>query len=125
MREVQSIARDFSPFKDVTTLNQRAALLASQPDTIAALKAERDDEVRERETTGAMLALLEELDVVGGIAKLKARVAPLLDQSRASEDSSTRRIARRVLTTLRASTAGYRSPELQQLLDQISAAVAR
>jgi poly(3-hydroxybutyrate) depolymerase len=124
-RELQSIARDFSAFKDVTELNRRAAVLAAQPDTIAALKTERDDQAHEEESTVAMLALLEELDVDGGIARLKARAVPLLDQARASSDSSSRRIARRVLTTLRASTAGIRNPELQVLLDQISAAVAR
>ncbi len=125
MRELESIARDFGPFKNVTVLNQRAATLAAEADTIAARKIERDDEAREKESTGAMLALLEDLDVDGGIATLKERVTPLLDQARASEDSSSRRIARRVLTTLRASTVGIRNPELQKLLDQISAVVAR
>jgi poly(3-hydroxybutyrate) depolymerase len=125
MRELQSIVRDFSRFKDVTELNRRAAALAAQPDTIAALNAERDDQTREEESTAAMLALLEELDVDGGVARLKARAAPLLEQARASADSPSRRIARRVLTTLRASTAGIRNVELQELLDQISVAVAR
>jgi len=125
MRELQSIVRDFSRFKDVTELNRRAAAVAAQPDTIAALKAERDDQAHEEESTAAMLALLEELDVDGGVARLKARAAPLLEQARASADSSSRRIARRVLTTLRASTAGIRNVELQELLDQISVAVAR
>jgi poly(3-hydroxybutyrate) depolymerase len=125
MRELQSIVRDFSRFKDVTELNRRAAAVAAQPDTIAALNAERDDQTREEESTAAMLALLEELDVDGGIARLKARAAPLLEQARASADSPSRRIARRVLTTLRASTAGIRNVELQELLDQISVAVAR
>ena len=125
MRELQSIVRDFSRFKDVTALNRRAAAVAAQPDTIAALKAERDDQAHEEESTAAMQALLEELDVDGGIARLKTRAAPLLEQARASADSPSRRIARRVLTTLRASTAGIRNVELQELLDQISVAVAR
>src|SRR5262245_4095010 len=125
MRELQSIVRDFGSFKDVTALNRRAAAVAAQPDTIAALKAERDDQAHEEEITAAMLALLEELDVDGGIARLKARAAPLLEQARVSSDSPSRRIARRVLTTLRASTAGIRNAELQELQNQISAAVAR
>ena len=98
MRELESIARDFSPFKNVTVLKQRVAVLAARPNTVASLKVERDDEAREEESTAAILALLEELDVDGGIAKLKARVTPLLAQAGASEDSSSRRIARRVLT---------------------------
>jgi pimeloyl-ACP methyl ester carboxylesterase len=120
MRELQSIARDFSRFKNVTEFTRRAEVLAAQAGTIAALNVERDDEAREEESTAAILALLEELDVDGGIAKLNARATPLLEQARAAADSSSRRIARRVLTTLRASTAGLRKPELQALLDQIS-----
>jgi hypothetical protein len=65
------------------------------------------------------------VDISSGLAKLKERVTQLLDQSRALEDSSSRRIARRVLTSLRASTVGVRNPELQMLLDQISGVVLR
>jgi hypothetical protein len=60
-----------------------------------------------------------------GFAKLKERVTQFLDQSRAPEDSSSRRIARRVLTSLRASEVGVRNPELQVLLNQISGVVPR
>ena len=125
MRELQSIAQDFRLFKDVTGLNQRAARLAAQPSATAALNLERADEAREQEITGAIAALLEELDIEGGVARLKERVTGLLDQARALEDSSSRRIARRVLSSLRASTAGVRNPELQTLLDRISAVVPR
>jgi hypothetical protein len=125
MRELQSIAQDFDLFKNVARLNQRAARLAAQPSATAALNLERADEVREQEMTGAILALLEELDIDSGVAKLKERVTELLDQARAPEDSSSRRIARRVLGGLRASTAGVRNPELQTLLDRISAVMPR
>jgi len=125
MRELQSIAQDFRPFKDVTGLTQRAARLAAQPSATAALNLERADEAREQEITGVIVALLEELDIDGGVAKLKERVTGLLDQARALEDSSSRRIARRVLSSLRASTASVRNPELQTLLDRISAVVPR
>jgi hypothetical protein len=109
----------------VTGLNQRAARLAAQPSATAALNLERADEAREQEITGAIVALLEELDIDGGVAKLKERVTELLDQARALEDSSSRRIARRVLSSLRASTASVRNPELQTLVDRISAVVPR
>ena len=125
MRELQSIARDFRPFKNVTGLNQRAALLAAQQDVKGALDVERADEAREDEMTAEISALLEELDIDNGFAKLRERVIKLLDQSRAPEDSSSRRIARRVLTSLRASTVGVRNPELQMLFDQISGVVPR
>ena len=125
MRELQSIAQDFRPFKNVTGLNQRAALLAAQQDVKAALDVERADGAREDEMTAEIFALLEELDISSGFARLKERVTQLVDQSRALEDSSSRRIARRVLTSLRASTVGVRNPELQMLLDQISGVVPR
>jgi hypothetical protein len=125
MRELQSIAQDFRLFKNVTGLNQRAALLAKQQEVKVALDVERADEAREDEMTAEILALLEEVDISSGFAKLKERVTQLLDQSRALEDSSSRRIARRVLTSLRASTVGMRNPELQMLLDQISGVVLR
>jgi hypothetical protein len=125
LRELQSIAQDFRPFKNVTGLNQRATLLAEQQKVKVALDVERADEAREDEMTVEILALLEEVDISSGFAKLKERVTQLLDQARALEDSSSRRIARRVLTSLRASTGGVRNPELQVLLDQISAVVLR
>jgi hypothetical protein len=74
--------------------------------------------------TGAIVAL-EELDIDGGVAKLKERVTELLDQARALEDSPSRRIARRVLSGLRVSIAGVRNPELRTLVDRISAVVPR
>jgi predicted esterase len=125
LRELQSIAQDFRPFKNVTGLNQRAALLAEQQNVKVARDVERADEAREDEMTAEVLALLEEVDISSGFAKLKERVTQLLDQSRALDDSSSRRIARRVLTSLRASTVGVRNPELQMLLDQMSGVVLR
>ena len=125
MRELQSIARDFRSFKNVTALDQRAARLAAQQDVKAALDVERADEAREDELTAEIFALLEELDIAGGVAKLNERVTPLLDQSRALQDSSSRRIARRVLTSLRASAVGVRNPDLQVLLDRITAVAPR
>jgi hypothetical protein len=125
LRELQSIVQDFRAFKNVTGLNQRAARLAEQQEVKVALDVERADEAREDEMTAETLALLEEVDISSGFAKLKERVTQLLDQSRALEDSSSRRIARRVLTSLRASTVGVRNPELQMLLDQISGVVLR
>src|SRR3989442_3775417 len=106
MREVQSIAQDFRLFKNVTGLNRRAARLAAQPSATAALNLERADEAREQEITGTILAVLQELEIAGGVAKLKHRVTGLLDQARVLEDSSPRRIARRVLSSLRAWTDG-------------------
>jgi hypothetical protein len=52
-------------------------------------------------------------------ARLKQRVTRLLAQSSAAEDSPDRRIARRVLAGFRATSTGIRSPEFQELLNQI------
>jgi hypothetical protein len=123
MRELQSIAEDFKRFKNVTAIHQRVAALSAQSDVKTALNAERADEMREEDLTGDLVALLEEVDISSGLAKLKERVTQLLGQARAAEDSSARRIARRVLTSLRASGAGGRNPELQTLFDQIPAFV--
>jgi hypothetical protein len=66
-----------------------------------------------------MAVLMEEVDIPSGLAKLTARVSELLEQSRAATDSSARRIARRVLTNLRAAGAGTHAPELQALLERV------
>lgn len=125
MRELQSIARDFRGLKDVSGLNQRAVALSTQTDVKAALEVERADDEREDEFGAEMSVLLEEVDISSGFAKLKARVTELLDQSRAVSDSSSRRIARRVLASLRAATGGMRNPELQELLAQIPVTTPR
>lgn len=119
MRELQSIANDFHGLKNVSDLTRRAAALSQQPEVKAALEAERAEDVREDEITAEMSVLMEEVDVPSGLAKLKGRVSELLEQSRADTDSSARRIARRVLTSLRAAGAGTKAPELQALLERV------
>jgi hypothetical protein len=119
MRELQSIASDFRSLENVSSATQRAAALSQQPEVKAALKAERAEDEREDAINGEMAMLLEELDTSSGLARLKARVSELLEQSRAATDTSARRIARRVLTNLRAAGAGTNAPELQALLEQV------
>jgi uncharacterized protein YicC (UPF0701 family) len=119
MRELQSIANDFRGFENVSSSTQRAAALSQQPEVKAALEAERAEDEREDAITAEMSVLMEEVDIPSGLAKLKAHVSELLEQSRAAADSSARRIARRVLTNLRAAGAGTNAPELQTLLEQV------
>lgn len=125
MRELQSIARDFRGLKDVNGLDQRAMALSAQADVKAALDVERADRARENEMHAEVSALMEDADTSTGFAKLRAYVSTLLGQSQAVDDSSSRRMARRVLTGLRASTAGMRLPELKALLEHIPAATTR
>jgi hypothetical protein len=119
MRELQSIANDFRSLENVSSSTQRAAALSQQPDVKAALEAERAEDEREDAITGEMAVLMEEVDTPSGLAKLKGRVNELLEQSRAATDTSARRIARRVLTSLRAAGAGTSAPELQALLERV------
>jgi hypothetical protein len=54
-----------------------------------------------------------------GFPKLKVRVTQLLEQSKSAQDSTDRRIARRVLTGLSASSRSINNPDFQELLNQI------
>jgi hypothetical protein len=119
MRELQSIARDFNGLENISGVTQRAAALSERPEVKAAQEAERAEDEREDAITAEMSVLMEEVDIPSGLAKLKARVSELLEQSRAATDSSARRIARRVLTNLRAAGAGTKAPELQALLERV------
>lgn len=119
MREWQSIARDFRELKNVSELDQRAVALSAQADVKAALDAERADAEREDAMRAAMAALLADVDTNPGFAKLQAEVSALLRQSQEVDDSSSRRMARRVLTSLRAATTGMLHPDLKALFEQI------
>ena len=125
MREWQSIARDFRGLKNVSELDQRAAALSAQADVKAALDAERADAEREDGMRAQVAALLEDVDTSSGVAKLQAHINALLSQSREATDSSSRRMARRVLTSLRAAAAGTRHPDLKALLEQIPTTTPR
>ena len=119
MREWRSIATDFQGLKDVSKFAVRALALERQADVKDALKAEQLDEERELRITAEVYQLRDRMSNGTSFAKLKERVTKLLDQSKAAEDSSDRRIARRVLTGLNASSRSIRNPEFQELLDQI------
>jgi hypothetical protein len=119
MRELQSIAHDFNGLENISGVTQRAAALSERPEVKAAQEAERAEDEREDAITAEMSVLMEEVDIPSGLAKLKGRVNELLEQSRAATDSSARRIARRVLTNLRAAGAGTNAPELQALLERV------
>lgn len=125
MREWQSIARDFRGLKNVSELDRRAAALSAQADVKAALDAERADAEREGRMIAEIAALLEDVDTSVGLAKLQAHINALLSQSREAADSSSRRMARRVLTSLRAATAVTRHPDLKALLEQIPTTTPR
>jgi len=119
MRELRSIAVDFQGMKDVSKFTERAAALERQADVKEALKAERAEEERELRTTAEVYQLRDRMNNAAGFPKLKERVTQLLAQSTSAEDSTDRRIARRVLTGLSASSRSIHNPEFQELLNQI------
>ena len=121
MRELKSIAVDFEGFEDVAKVSEGAAALERLQDVKDGLNAERSEEERERRITAEVYQLRNELTLPSSdvFAKLKERVIQLLEQSKAAEDSPTRRIARRVLTGLSVSSRGIGHPEFQELLNQI------
>ena len=121
MRELKLIAADFHGLKDAGDVNQRAAALERQQEASDGLAAERAEEERELQTTAEIYRLLNQLTPRNSdiFARLRERVTTLLQQSRAAEDSSDRRVARRVLTGLRASSRNIVHPEFQELLKQI------
>jgi hypothetical protein len=119
MRALKAMAEDFEGLKDVKALRDRAASLERRQDVRDALKVDGAQEEREVQTTADVFYLLSKLNDAGGFEKLKARVVPLIERSRALSDSSDRRIARRVLASLSASARGVPHPEFQELLKQI------
>ena len=119
MREWKSIAADFQGLRDVSKFAARAAALERQADVKDAIKAERLDEERELQTTAEVYQLRDRMNNGASFSKLKDRVEQLLEQSHAAEDSSERRIARRVLNGLSASSRSIRNPAFQDLLNRI------
>jgi hypothetical protein len=119
MREWKSIATDFQGLKDVLQYAGRAGVLEHQADVKELLKAERLEEERELRASAEIYQLRDRMGNGTSFAQLKERVTQLLAQSKAPEDSSERRIARRVLTGFSASSRSIRDPAFQELLNQI------
>jgi len=119
MRELKSIVVDFQGMKDVGKFREEAATLERQADVKDALRAEHAEEVSEAQTNTEVYQLRDRMNSGATFPKLKERVTKLLEQSKTAEDSTDRRIARRVLTGLRASSGSIRNPEFQELLNQI------
>lgn len=119
IREWRSIAVDFEGLKDVRQYAARADALERTADVKKLLQAEREAEARELQITVELYQLRDRMSNAATFAKLKERVAQLLAQSKAAGDSTDRRIARRVLTGLSASSRSIQDPAFQELLQQI------
>jgi hypothetical protein len=119
MRALKSIAEDFRSFKDVVTINRRVAALERRQDVKDRLEAERTEERRELQTRDEVYRLVGDVERRDNLARLEERLTKLLEESKAAADSPNRRIARRVLAGLNASSRGIRNPELRELLARI------
>src|SRR5205823_4206259 len=93
--------------------------LNREADTKKELAAERDEEDRELQVDADIYRLREAMNSGDNFSKLKDRLLKLLAQSKASADSSDRRIARRVLAGFSAGSRGTGNAKFQELLDQI------
>jgi len=110
---------DFTGWKDVGKIAERAAALAKQQDVKDALKAEQKAEERELQVQAELFQLRDRRNNAASFAKLKERLQKFVEDSRTLADSTDRRIARRVLTGFSASSRSIREPEFQALLESI------
>jgi hypothetical protein len=122
LRELKSIVTDFQGYKDISAIKSRVAAMEHQADVDKAERALRLEEEREA-TLSSQVNELRDLVANGdNIAELKALVLKLNEQSKAAQDSSDRRVARRVLGGLRISSGGIRNPEFRALMNELRTA---
>jgi hypothetical protein len=123
MRELKQIAGDFEGLRDVGDVLEAAAALEARHDVAAALSAEQAEDARETRVTREVEVLVRHLrwpeQADAALASLESFAASLLEVARQDADSSERRIARRVLAGLRASTRGIRHPKFQAWMNDI------
>jgi dienelactone hydrolase len=130
MRALNLIAKDFDGFKDVAAVAKSAATLERQPDVADALRAEHEDDLYEGQIANELNRLLRQLGWPeregAAFVTLKAHVTSLLKAARTADDSAERRMARRALAGLRASSRGIPHADFREFMQQaeLPAAVA-
>jgi dienelactone hydrolase len=120
---LESLAADFQGLKDVSKFAQRAAALRNQKDVKREIAEDHLAEQREAKQTNEIYALRGELDANpamrgASMERLKARVMQLSHQAKSPNDSTDRRIARRILSGFGSSFRGVRDPGLQEILTE-------
>lgn len=120
---LDSLAADFQGLKDVSKFAQRAAALRTQKDVKREIAEDHLAEQREAEQTSEIYQLRGRLDSIPmmrdqNLARLKARVWELSRQAKSPDDSTDRRIARRILSGFGASFRGDRDAELQEIVTE-------
>lgn len=124
---VEGLVSDFEGLKDVSEYATRAAALRRQKPVLEALKKERSEEQREERMITELATLENDLgdaDKRGSsLAQLKSLLSNLSRESNAADDSTTRRLARRVLRgTIVGSIERVKDPEYQKVLDALRTA---
>jgi hypothetical protein len=110
---LESLAADFQGLKDVSKFTQRAAALRNQKDVQREIAEDHLAEQREAKQTNEIYTLRGE-----SMDRLKARVFELSRQAKSTEDSTDRRIARRILSGFVSSFRGVRDPQLQEIVTE-------
>jgi pimeloyl-ACP methyl ester carboxylesterase len=110
---LESLAADFQGLKDVSKFAQRAAALRNQKDVKREIAEDHLAEQREAKQTNEIYTLRGE-----NMETLKARVMQLSHQAKSPDDSTDRRIARRILSGFGSSFRGVRDPQLQEILTE-------
>jgi len=120
----EGLVSDFEGLTDVSAYATRAAALRRQKTVLEALKKERSEEQREERMIVELASLENDLGDAekrgSSLAQLKDLLSNLSRQSNAPEDSSTRRLARRVLRgTVVGSMERSKDTEYQKILDAL------
>ena len=113
VRELDSLVADFKGLKDVGKFEARAAELRNQKDVKREMADDHDAELREAKMTNEIYRLRD-----GNLGVLKARVQELSRQAKSADDSTDRRIARRILSGFGSSFRGARDPQLQEIVTE-------
>ncbi|MGE3509020.1 MAG: hypothetical protein AB7N65_09080, partial [Vicinamibacterales bacterium] len=121
MRALKLVAADFDGFKDVSAVLAQVEALERDPDIVAALQVEREDDEYEFQISSAIERLVRQLGWPErqheAFQALKRNVATLQEAADALDDTIIRRIARRALAGLRASAQGIPHPEFRALME--------
>jgi dienelactone hydrolase len=118
---LQSIVADFAGLRDVAALNTKAEALGRSKPVQAALKKDRDEDTRELrmldEIRSIEVRLASDENRPQTLLQLRQRWKELSDRARKPDDSPDRRLARRVLTGLSASTT-TKDPDYLQIISE-------
>jgi poly(3-hydroxybutyrate) depolymerase len=100
---LQSIVTDFDGLADTTALAARAASLGREKSVRDGIKKDREDDDREERVLSEIQSLEQKLasdERATVLMELRRRFKELSDRAKNADDSSDRRLARRVLTAI-------------------------